>query len=82
MDARREAVVWGGIPQIVFKLPIVLQCDDGWTSDKLSLERIIWAPARKSKTVRNGLAQLLGDYGFDNSIELVRASSIPYRQRM
>ena len=82
MDARREAVVWGGIPQIVFKLPIVLPCDDGWTSDRLSLERIILGPCAESKTVRSGLAQLLGDYGFDNSIELVRASSIPYRQRM
>lgn len=82
MDSRREAVVWGGIPQVVYKLPILLPCDEGWTPDRLSLQRIILGPCAESKTVLNGLAQLLGDYGFDKAGEIVRASSIPYRQRM
>jgi hypothetical protein len=82
MDARCEAVVWGGIPQVVYKLPILLPCDDGWTADGLSLERIIVGPCAESRTVRSGLAQLLGDYGFGDARHIVRASTIPYRQRM
>ena len=82
MNARREAVVWGGIPQIVSRLPIILPCDAGWTPDRLSLERIILGPCAESRTVRRGLVQLLGDYSFDNAEDIVRASSIPYRQKM
>jgi hypothetical protein len=82
MNARREAVVWGGIPQVVYKLPIILPCDAGWTPDRLSLERIILGPCAESRTVRRGLVQLLGDYSFDNAEDIVRASSIPYRQKM
>ena len=82
MDARGEAVVWAGIPQIVYKLPILLPDDEGWTPDRLSLRRIILGPCAESKTVRRGLVQLLADYGFRNADDMVRASGIPYRQRM
>src|SRR5262245_5396213 len=52
------------------KLPILLPRDEGWTPDRLSLERIIPGPCAESKTVRSGLVQLLEDYGFDNANEI------------
>lgn len=38
--------------------------------------------ADSQRTVRRGVVQMLGDYGFDNAEDIVRASSIPYRQKM
>jgi hypothetical protein len=82
MSARREAVVWGGIPQIVYKLPIVLPCDTDWSPSKMSLVKIILGPCAEAATIRRGLVQVLQDYRFADAEDCVYASEIPYRQRM
>ncbi|MGE0501785.1 MAG: DUF2971 domain-containing protein [Rhizobiaceae bacterium] len=82
MLSRREAVVWGGTPQIVYRMPIGLPCDPDFDPARLFLERIVLGPCHEQNTVRAGLVAMLERFGFQNAEDLVTASSIPFRRRM
>jgi hypothetical protein len=82
MEQRRAAVVFNGVPQIVYKLPIYLPSDENYHLASLFMEKIIIGPCSEIQTVRTGLVALMNSYGFSNADEWITASGIPYRQKI
>ena len=82
MEAQRQGVVFGGVPQVVYKMPITLPKDEGYDPTANFFQKIILGPCAESETVRAGLVALLAGYGFNNPDPLVTKCGIPYRPRM
>jgi hypothetical protein len=82
VERTRSALVLGGIPQVVYRIPFILPGDEGYQPDRLMLEKAILGPCPEPETVRAGLVELLRSKGFQNADQLVFSSSIPYRRRM
>nr|WMC95383.1 DUF2971 domain-containing protein [Aminobacter aminovorans] len=82
MEAQRKSVVLGGVPQIVYKLPISVPADENYAPETQFLKGLILGPCAESETIKDGLVELLRQNGFDDPETYVSASSIPYRLRM
>ncbi|MDB5737467.1 MAG: uncharacterized protein JWO65_1135, partial [Sphingomonas bacterium] len=76
-----EQVALGGVPQPIFKIPMVDYPDDGFYGATIPdlINRVIIGPTQYPSATRTALAQVLGKAGVQNPLDRVHCSDVTLR---